>query len=597
MVEDMADAVVGDERPPSTLAGLLAESVDRFGERNALITVDEHITYSQLESRVRGIARSLVAAGAGKGTRVGLLMENHPDWVATALAVTGLGALLVPISTFSRADDLEYMINHADVQVLLMSAGFLANDYSADLLSIAPELGECEAGGLYSHALPTLRTVVVRGAIGGELPSGCIEWDSFLASGDGVPESTVEMMFASSDPEEEAYLLTTSGTTARPKGVLLTHHALALNGHQIGDYQGLVESDVVWAYFPLFFSAGCINVMLGTLSHGAALIVQSTFDPGEALELIDRERATTWHLWPHQLTQLTQHPNWDKLDHGLLHKGTGPYDLLLSEPPADGMGGVNMYGMTETSTAFSCTRASESAQIRLGSQGHLLWGNQIKIVDPDTGEHVVGGDKGEICVKGPTLMRRYHKVDPRETFDADGWFRTGDLGWVDDEGRIHFEQRIKDVIKTGGINVSPADIEAKLTLLPGVKDAYAFGMEDADRGEVVGAALVVDGTFVNGGLVDGGPPDGGSLEGVSTDGSSQKRVSADGSSLKGVLDEESILAKCSEDLPGYKRPRAFLLVRSDSVPMTGSGKVQKFAMRDQLVELLAANPEVTFHYQ
>jgi fatty-acyl-CoA synthase len=323
------------------------------------------------------------------------------------------------------------------------------------------------------------------------------------------------------------------------------HDAVARNGWRIGEYQGLDANDVVWFYYPLFFSAGCINVMLGTLSHGAALILQPAFEPGAALELIEREKATAWHLWPHTLKELTQHPDWKVRDHSLLHKGTGPFDAMQGGPPEDGLGGVNMYGMTETCTAFTCTRADDPLAVRLTTQGRLMPDNELKIVDPESGALLPDGEEGEICVKGPTVLRCYYKVDPAETFDSEGFFRTGDLGHVDADGRLHFGRRIKDTIKTGGINVAPADIEAKLLQLAGVEAAYAFPIPAADKGEVVGAALVV---------AEGREPG-----------------------------EDAILAHCAEVLAGYKRPAGLLILREEQVPMTGTGKVQKVVLRERLL--------------
>lgn len=541
MFPSTGTTLVGDL--PKTLLELLQRSATEFGDRTALITSDKRVTYRELVDRVDRYARGLVAGGVGKGSHVALLMENDPDWIAFALAATSLGAVFVPISTFGRADDIAYNLRHADVDHLYMSAGFLANDYLTMLVDILPEIVAPRDGALYSTHLPALRSVVVRGA--DALPSGCLSWAAFEDSADTVPIEVVQGMQADLDPDDDCYILTTSGTTARPKGVLLTHRALAANGHLIGDYQGLIPDDVVWFYFPLFFSAGCVNVMLGTLSHGAALIVQPTFDAGAALELIERERATAWHLWPHQLRMLLEHPDWNIRDHSGLHKGTAPYDALRESPHPDGLGGVNMYGMTETATAFACTRADESLDIRISTQGHLLPGNEISIVDPETGAPVALGMEGEITVKGPSLMRRYYKVDPAETFDADGFFHTGDLGYVDDAGRVHFAHRLKEMIKTGGINVSPADVEKSLLRIPGVDAAYAFPIPGGDKGEYVGAALAV----------------------------------AAGT----TLDEDTLIELCRTEIASYKRPHTMLVLTADQVPMTGSGKVRKNELRDLLI--------------
>jgi len=529
---------------PRTLPRLLEGAASAHAARPALITLEERWSYADLEARVDQLARSLVALGVGKGSRVGVLMENGPDWIALAFAATGVGALLVPISTFAKRDDLAYQLRHADVEHLFLSARFLGNDYLEMLLTTAPELDV--AGAVHSPALPALRRVVVRGA--DALPAGCQSWHAFEHAGTAVPLEIVRGLRAGIDPEDDCYLLYTSGTTARPKGALHVHDGVARNGWRIGEYQGLDENDVVWFYYPLFFSAGCINVMLGTLSHGAALILQPSFEPGLALELIEREKATTWHLWPHTLKELTQHPDWNARDHSLLHKGTGPFDALQGGPPEDGMGGVNMYGMTETCTAFTCTRAEDPLPVRLTTQGQAMPDNELRIVDPESGALVKEGEPGEICVRGPALMRRYYKIDPATTFDDDGFFHTGDLGHVDAEGRLHFGQRIKDTIKTGGINVAPAEIESRLATLAGVVAAYAFPLPSEEKGEVVGAALVVD-------------PD-------------------------REPDEAAILAHCREHLSGYKRPEGLLLLHEAQVPMTGSGKVQKVVMRDRLLALM-----------
>jgi fatty-acyl-CoA synthase len=528
---------------PRTLPQLLARSVEAHAARTALITLAERWTYGQLAARVDRLARALVAQGVGKGSHVGLLMENGPDWVAFAFAATGLGALLVPLSTFSKEDDLAYQLRHADVEHLVLSARFLKNDYLAMLRAIAPEIDDEAPGELAAAALPTLRRVAVRGVAA--LPRGCASWGDFEAAGERVPPEVVHDLRREVGAEDPCYLLYTSGTTARPKGALHVHDAVARNGWRIGDYQGLVPDDVVWFYYPLFFSAGCINVMLGTLSHGAALILQPAFEPGAALELIERERATAWHLWPHTLKELIQHPDWNVRDHSLLHKGTGPFDAMQGGPPEDGLGGVNMYGMTETCTAFTCTRADEPLPVRLTTQGHLMPGNELKIVDPESGVRLPDGEEGEICVKGPTVLRCYYKVDPAETFDSEGFFHTGDLGHVDADGRLHFGQRIKDTIKTGGINVAPAEIEAKLLQLDGVEAAYAFPIPAGDKGEAVGAALVV---------AEGREPE-----------------------------EAAISAHCAEFLAGYKRPAGVLILREEHVPMTGTGKVQKVVLRERLL--------------
>ena len=298
-----------------TLWELFTRSVTSHGGRTALISADARWTYAELAEWADRHARALVSAGVTKGTRVGLLLENDPEWIAVALGATSIGAVLVPVSTFVKPDDLAHHLRDADVAHLFLSEGFLGSDYLEMLASIGPGIAETPpspGAPLLLEELPALRQVVVRGAgaRAATLPAGCVAWVDHLAGAEIVGDTVLAGLREDLDPEDECYLLSTSGTTARPKGVLHDHRTLARNGWLIGELQALEPDDVVWFYFPLFFSAGCINVMLGTLSHGASLIVQPAFVPSEALELIEREGATTWHLWLHQLNKLMSHPDW-----------------------------------------------------------------------------------------------------------------------------------------------------------------------------------------------------------------------------------------------------------------------------------------------
>jgi fatty-acyl-CoA synthase len=528
-----------------TLTELLQRSVEQFGDRTALITEEQRLTYRELSALVDRYARSLVAQGVGKGTRLGLLMENSPEWIAMAFAATSLGAIFVPISTFVKPGDLAFQLNHADISHLFLNRSFLKSDYLAMLLEVVPELTTADSAPLYANSTPCLRQVTVKGE--GELPAAVCRWDDFEAAAERIPAALLAPLRAQLDGNDDCYMLSTSGTTSRPKGVLQTHHAVARNGWLIGEYQQLVCEDVVWFYFPMFFSAGCVNVMLGTLSHGAALIVHSNFEPAAALKMIEQERATAWHLFPPTLKKLMTHPDWQSRDHSRLHKGTAPYDVLLGMQSPSGQGGVNMYGMTETCTAFTCTRADEAADIRVGTQGHLMPGNAMKIINPDTGASLPQGEVGEICVKGPSVLKRYYKLPPQDYFDSDGFFYTGDLGKINAEGRLHYLQRAKDMIKSSGINISPAEIEEKLASIDGVAEAFAFPVPCEEKDEIVGLALV---------MKPGVEP----------------------------KQQSELVAFCQQNLPSYKRPCAVLFMAEAEVPMTGSGKVQKNQIKDRFVK-------------
>ncbi|MBQ63194.1 MAG: hypothetical protein CMQ19_14130 [Gammaproteobacteria bacterium] len=527
----------------NTLPQLLETAVSAWGDRTALITEDGRWTYKQVSEQVDLYARALIAQGVGKGTRLGLLSENTPEWIFFSFAATGIGAILAPISTFARREEIAYQLRHSDVQQLYMTARFLKADYQEIVEDLLPELSASSNKEIYSMSFPALRRITIKNA--DHIPSAAQPWEDFLAGAGDVPVSLLSELRADVDPEDECYLLYTSGTTANPKGVLHRQKSIARNGILIGKHEMLDEKDVVWFYFPFFFCAGCVNVLLGTFSTGASLILQPTFDPGSAIELIDREKATAWHLWPHQLKALFDHPDWQTKDHSTLHKGTGAFDLMLEVGDTfNGVGGVGMYGMTETCTAFTCTFADDSEEVRGSTNGRVMDGSEIKVVDPDSSE-VLGADSiGEICVKGPSVFRRYYKVDPELTFDTDGFFHTGDLGYLNSDGRLFFEQRKKDMIKSGGINISPADIEQTLSGLDEALEVYAFPLPGGERGELVGAALV---------LSDEG------------------------------CENERIISFCREQFSSHKRPSLILLVNKSDIPMTGSGKVQKVKLAEMLL--------------
>ena len=534
-----------------TLPGLLEAITAEAGERIAVICEEERFTYQQISDLTDQISRALVAQGVGKGTRIALLMENVPEWIAFSFAAASLGAVVAPISTFARRDEIAYQLRHSDASQIYMTARFLKSNFQSMIEELLPELSTASQEPIYNSQLPALRKVIIKGA--DHLPDAADSWDDFVQSGKSVSMEIVRELRKEIDPEDECYLLYTSGTTASPKGVYHRQKSIVRNGILIGRYQQLVPEDVVWFYLPFFFSAGCINVLLGTFSNGAALILQPTFDAGAAINLIEREKATTWHLWPHQARAMREHPDWQTKDHSLLHKGTGAFDVILRVGKQfGGVGGVNMYGMTETCTAFTCTHADESEKIRIKTNGRVMEGSELKIVDSETGERVAQGETGEICVKGPSVMRRYYKVDPLTTFDVQGFLPTGDLGYLDEDDRLHFEQRKKDMIKSGGINISPADIESCLRKMEAVSEAYAFPLPGGSRGQLVGAALV---------LAD---------ESVSKD---------------------SIAQYCRDEFSTHKRPSSLLLIKKENLPMTGSGKVQKVKLAEMLTKSIEGSAE------
>jgi len=529
-----------DQPKSRTLGNLIVEMAARFPDREAMVFRDQRITYRQFEREVEKRAQALTALGVVKGERVAVLFRNSPDWLYLYFAVTSIGAIFVGVSTWSQEKELDYVLRHCDASTFFLVDRFLKNDYSSQIKSILPAIKESDPGTFRSEKLPFLKNVIFWGQ---DKPRGAIAYEEFCRMGEKVGDAHLEKTRAEVMPWDLAQILYTSGTTSFPKGVMHVHEALVMNGYQIGEHQVLNENDRAWLYFPLFFSAGCCNVTLGTVTHGACLVFQETFEPGEALKLMEREKCTTFHAWPNTVRAIMEHPDYPNTNLSHLHKGTGPWDLLMGLKHADGIGGVNMYGMTETCTACACTRGDDPPEIRIKTQGHPFPGVEFKIVN-ETGERVQPGEVGEICVKGFNVMKGYYKKDPAETFDAEGFFHTGDRGKIDDRGFFRFKSRITEMIKTGGLNVSPLEVESYLTTHPKVIHVHVLGIPDPVKEERVGVVIVPK-------------------EGVE-------------------CTAEEIREFCKGNISSYKIPEMIEFMKEEELPLTATGKVQKH----KLLEIL-----------
>ena len=506
---------------PETLPELLASSVARFGERPALISSRGRWTYAALGARVAAVASGLVAHGVGPGTHVGLLAPNWPEWLVVAFAVWRCGGVVVPISTLYRPRELQHALALADVELLVAARSFLKHDYEATLAA--------------AERPATLREVVWLDPPG---PGRAVEMGALFGA---------ETLLDAARKEAPATIIFTSGSTAEPKGAVHTQRALTKAALEDAAVLGLGPDDRTWGYLPFFFAGGLVAVALATLAAGGAVVLQEVFEPGETLDLLAAERVSVFFAWPHQAEALLAHPRFASA--GLrLRKGVGANTKWAAALyPAEHQA-TSSYGMTET-PPLCCAWPWDAPQaLRVSSHGPPVGSRVVRICDPTTGAELASGEDGEICVKGPTVMQGYYKHDRRSTFDADGFFHTGDLGRLDAQGALHFAGRLKDVIKSGGANVAAAEVEAVLASHPDVAVAYVVGVPDASRGESV-AAFVVPKTPVA---------------------------------------AETLIVWCRERLASYKVPRAVWLRREDELPQKGSGKADKSALREEALRLTAA---------
>src|SRR5438552_15735898 len=527
----------------ATLPALLDELAGRFGPREALVSSRRRMTYAELAAESVTIGRALAARGVGKGSRVGLLMPNWPEWMATAFAVWRCGALLVPVNTLCRPRELAHFLRHADVALLIAVRAFLRHDYLAALEEIAPGLTRAVP---FSRrvVLPALRDVVwvERPAVGQS-----VDGTPLHAGAERLPAAWPDLLTDRVAPADPATVFFTSGTTAEPKGVVHAHRALRRAAEDVAAVLGIEAGDRTWGYLPFFFTGGLVAVVLATLARGAAVVLQEVFEPGETLRLLAEEGCTVFFAWPHQAEALIAHPRFAET-RLRLRKGVGANTKWAARLYPQEHDAVGTFGMTET--APLCTAWPWDAPLarRTSSHGPPVRGREVRICEPESGAAVRTGAEGEICVRGPSLFTHYYKRTPGEALDDEGFFHTGDLGRLDAEGALTFLGRIKDVIKTAGVNVAAAEIEAVLLEHPAVGAAHVVGVRDSLRGENVAGFVV----------------------------------------LKQPATSDDLVAHCRQRLASYKVPRHLWVRREDELPLKGSGKVDKARLRDEALRLVGA---------
>jgi fatty-acyl-CoA synthase len=523
--------------PPTsrTLPELLDEIAARQPEHELIVGGGLRLSYAETRARARQLARGLRRLGVRAGDRVALVMTNRPEWLLIDFAVTMLGATLVPISTWSRPRELEYVLTHCGVAVLITIPRLGAQRF----LDAVDEMG-----GPASARLPGLRHVVIAGD---ERRPGSIALDELAERGREVPEAEIDAARRAVTPDDVACILYTSGTTSTPKGVPLRHRGLIENMWNIGERQHLTPADRMWMGISLFWSFGCANALVAVMSHGGTLVLQEQLDAGEALALIERERCTVYYGTPNIALALTEHPDRPRRDLSSLRTGAaiGPPAAMQMVMDLGAHEICNVYGLTECYGNCTVTDAHDPPEVRRTTVGHPLPGMEIRVVDRESRRPLPSGEIGEILVRGH-LTPGYYR-DPEKNaaaFDADGFLLTGDLGDMGADGRLRFRGRIKEMVKTGGINVAPLEVEEVLLGHPAVEQAYVVGVPDPRKEEILVAVVV--------------PKPG------------------------HQADPAALRALCRDALAAYKVPQEIRLMRREDLPVTSTGKVQKFRLAEHL---------------
>jgi fatty-acyl-CoA synthase len=460
-----------------TLADLLLEQAGRYAADPAVICSDRQVSYSELARRAGRVAAGLRRHGIRRGDRVGLLMNNRVEWLEVFFGAAIVGAIVVAFSTWSRRAELEWLLGDSGVKLLFTLDRFGDQNFSEDLRGIAPALSTVMLGEPGACGAQLYADFGVDPAFDIPLPPG---------EGPGAAD--------------EAIVIYTSGSSSRPKAVPLAHYGIIENGFNIGERQGYRPGDRVLLAPPLFWSYGSANAMSATLTHGAALVLQSRFEPGEAIALIERHRCTALYTLPAITAAIVSHQDFRPERTRSLRTGVtigAPQDILTAARVLGAAEICNVYGQTESYGNCCVTPHDWPLQRRAQCQGPPLPGVEIRIVHAATGENLPQGEDGLIEVRG-YVTRGYGKssaaLNPG-AFAPDNFFRTGDMGHLTEAGELVFVGRTTEMIKKGGINISPAEVEDMLMQHPAIAQAGVVGVPDSRQGELLAAFVVLKPDF------------------------------------------------------------------------------------------------------
>ena len=481
--------MTGSASIPWTVGNLIEVRGEVRGEHPFLICDDQTLTYADAAVRSADLACGFIASGLAQGSRVGLIYPNGPEFAVASLAAARIGVVTVPLSTFSTASELRTLLRNADIDAVLAAPGYRRHDYTQILSEAVPELDLQSIPPLFSPLVPALRTVAF------DAPERNVDqaWtvQSVLDAGRAV---SPEVLRASQDqvtPSDRLVIVHTSGSTAEPKGVVHTHGSLISHLHVLNRLRRYEEHEILFCNAPFFWIGGYAYALLGTLEAGGTLVGSNAIEPSAILDLIERTQPTMVNGFAQSVAHLPSDPSFPQRDLTSIKRGNLYPIMTDAVRPTDPGLRHNMLGMTETgSVCLASDDESEQPERRRGSFGRPVADVEAKVIDSESGAVIVSGESGELCLRGPALMEGYCGKERHETFDRDGWFHTGDLCHVDEDGFFYFEGRQGEMIKTSGANVSPREVEAAVQEETGLI-AHVFGLDDTASGQIVSAIVRV----------------------------------------------------------------------------------------------------------
>lgn len=545
-----------------TVGGLLEQVANNFPDREAVKYTDRDYcrTWREFDEEVNRVARGLMAHGIKKGDKVAIWAANTPEWMLTLFAACKVGAVLVTVNTAYKVFEVEYLLRQSDTKLLVMMDAFKGNSYVDTMQELCRGMADRKPGEKLNPMLPCLEEIVFTGA--GDCPAGMTPWQTLMADGAGVSEAELRERERGLDPHDVINMQYTSGTTGFPKGVMLTHYNIVNNGKSIGDCMKFTEQDKLCIVVPFFHCFGLVLAMMACLTHSTSMVPVDIYSPTKVMDALMNEQCTAVHGVPTMFIAMLEHPDFEKYSFPKLRTGImagSPCPIKVMKQVVDRMNMHEItitYGQTEASPATTMTTTDDSIEVRVSTVGRSMPNVETKIIDPETGETLGVGQTGEFCSRGYNTMKGYYKMEEatRQVIDKDGWLHSGDLATVDENGYYKITGRIKDMIIRGGENIYPAEIEEFIYTIPQVQDVQVIGVPSKQYGEEVMACVILR--------------------------------------QPGSVTEEELRAQILEHMARHKTPKYIAFV--DHFPMTASGKIQKYRLREWAVEhYMLDSPEET----
>ena len=543
-----------------TVGAALDDAAAEFGDRPALIVPHQGVRYSyhELREKAETVAANLLSLGLNPGDRVGIWSPNRAEWVVTQFATAKAGLILVNINPAYRLSELEYALNKVGCKALVLAEKFKSSDYVAMVRELAPEIDDSSPNELSAKRLPELKSAIV---IAETPPAGFLGFNALTRPASSDAQEKLAELQPTLQPDDPINIQFTSGTTGHPKGATLTHHSIVNNGYFVAERQSFTEKDVLCIPVPLYHCFGMVMGVLGCVTHGSAIVLPGeAFEPESVLAAVEAEKCTALYGVPTMFIAELEHAGFSRFDLSSLRTGTMagspcPIEVMKRVISDMHMSEVTIaYGMTETAPVSFQSKKDDPLDKRVGTVGQIHPFVEVKIVDED-GRTVGRGEQGELCTRGYSVMQGYWADEERttEAIDSAHWMHTGDLATMDEDGYVNITGRLKDMIIRGGENIYPREIEEFLYTHPAVQDVQVFGVPDDRMGEEVCAWILL-------------------REGEQAT-------------------DEDVRGFCKGQIAHYKVPRYIRFV--SEYPMTVTGKIQKFEMRNAMRDELAVGEQKT----